>query len=249
LCCVEAPKTCATYSVVWIGAQLLNAGCFTGGATKFFDTKKLATEVASPQGDPEITAACCTPFAEAKCSDWPKTCSNSKIKVAGNSAPADGSNGKTLTQAKYDELCCVEAPKTCATYSSTWILAQAGNGGCYANSATKFFDTKKLAAAVASPQGDAEITAACCTLFADAKCSDWVKSCSNSSKYTAATNSAPADGSSGKTLTQAKYDELCCVDALLCNEYSGDSDSDGVERQAAAPLLGSLLAVMAIAVA
>merc|ERR1719416_256473 len=183
----------------------------------------MSTTVASPQGDAEITAACCTPFADAKCSDWnAMSCSSSsKHTVGTNSAPADGTSGKTLTQAKYDELCCEETPKTCATYSGSWIISQALGSGCVASGATKFFDTKKMSTTVASPQGDAEITAACCTPFADATCSDWnLMSCSSSSKHTVGTNSAPADGTSGKTLTQTKYDELCCVDAVSCNEYT-----------------------------
>jgi len=175
--------------------------------------------------------------------------SSSKQTVGTNSAPADGTSGKSLTQAKYDELCCEEPPKTCASYSVAWLLSQAVGSGCLESGATKFFDTKKMSTTVASPQGKDEIKAACCTPFADATCSDWNSmSCSSSSKFTASTNSAPADGSSGKTLTQAKYDELCCVDAVSCNEYT-DSDTDGAERQATASVLGSLLAAMAIAVA
>merc|ERR1712238_193927 len=148
--------------------------------------------------------------------------------VSSNAAPAGGSAGKTLTQAKYEETCCVVPPQTCSDFSVGWALAQvAGVGGCHGASGgeTKFFDLKKTAVNVAAFSGDgvAEVTAACCTPFANAKCSDWnlvMKSCP-SGKFPQMAASAPADGSAGKTLTQAKYEEMCCVvPQKTCSDFS-----------------------------
>jgi len=208
----------------------------------------MTTTVASPQQNAEIISACCTSFSNAQCSDWTKSCASGQTSKDGTtSAPADGSNGKTLTQVKYQEMCCDDTPKTCADYSVQWLVSEALGDGCYKNSATKFFDTKKMATTVASPQGDSEITSACCTPFAEAKCSDWTMACSDSSHVEVGTSSAPADGTSGKTLTKTKFDELCCFDALSCNAYTDEVDTS--VRQAAVSLLGSLLVAIAIAVA
>jgi len=171
----------------------------------------------------------------------------STSKAGTTSAPGSGGDVKTLSQVEYNDLCCDEPPKTCADYSAAWLVFQGLGTGCSLNSATKFFDTKKMATTVASPQGDSEITSACCTPFAEAKCSDWTMACSDSSHVEVGTSSAPADGTSGKTLTKTKFDELCCFDALSCNAYTDEVDTS--VRQAAVSLLGSLLVAIAIAVA
>merc|ERR1712045_11546 len=98
--------------------------------------------------------------AEAKCSDWAMNC-QSGTKVGTNDAPADSEDGKGLSADKFEELCCEEPPKTCATYSAVWLASQVLNQGCAED--TKFFDTKKLETTVADPAGEAEIKAACCT--------------------------------------------------------------------------------------
>merc|ERR1712127_1147692 len=105
---VESAK-CSSEAVAWGVSQLLGAGC--AADTAFFDGKKADTEIASPGDAAAIKAACCTPFADAKCSDWALvkgSCDTDKIFASGNSAPADSTDGKDLSVAKYKELCCVE---------------------------------------------------------------------------------------------------------------------------------------------
>ena len=64
-----------------------------------------------------MKAACCTPFAQAKCSDWVGfTCASGQMRVGTNNAPPDGTDGKSLTQAKYREMCCA-VPMKCADYT------------------------------------------------------------------------------------------------------------------------------------
>jgi len=122
-------------------SQLAGGGC--AADKKFFDLKKTDAVVAGAAGETEVKAACCTPFADAKCSDWNlKSCTAAGTKkVMSNSAPADGSDGKTLSPTKFKELCCATRPKTCSDFTSTWVLAQAAGKGCAAE--TKFFDLKK----------------------------------------------------------------------------------------------------------
>merc|ERR1712194_410257 len=145
--------------------------------TKFFDTKKNAVTVAAPAGDTEVKIACCTAFAEAKCSDWGIlfSCDAGQNVVGTNSAPPDNADGKTLSSAKYKEMCCVTPPSTCSDFSVAWILSQGLGAGCAQD--TKFFDFKKNAVTVAAPAGVTEVKTACCTAFAEAKCSDWLFSC------------------------------------------------------------------------
>jgi len=192
-----------------------------------------------------VKAACCTPFADAKCSDWAAilgSCDSGKDFIGTNSAPADGADGKSLSSTKYKEMCCVDTPTTCSSYSVVWAAAQLLGGGCAAD--TKFFDLKKAAVTVASA-GDAQVKAACCTPFADAKCSDWasLKSCA-SGTFPVGTNSAPADGADGKTLTQNKYRELCCAQPITC--ASADAFEANSAFQNAASMITVCLAMVAL---
>jgi len=221
MCCVVPPKVCNDFSTAWLTAQAAGTGCALGGETKFFDLKTTFVDVAAPAGDAEVTAACCTAFADAKCSDWTlKSCSVGTTIVSSNAAPADGSAGKTLTQAQYDVSCCVEPLKTCSDSSVAWLKAGRNGGGCQVNDDTNFFDLKKMAVDVVAPAGVEDVRAACCTPFADAKCSDWIKVCPLGTSIVSS-NAAPADGSAGKTLTQAKYEEMCCVvPQKTCSDFS-----------------------------
>jgi hypothetical protein len=215
----------------------LGAGCVAD--TKFFDTKKLAVEVADPAGEAEVKTACCTAFADAKCSDWQVTmgvCPLGKDFEGTNSAAADSTDGKSLSQSKYEERCCVDAPQTCTDFSAAWVLAQALGAGCAPD--TKFFDTKKLAVQVAATStptaGEAAVKAGCCTPFADAKCSDWAAtlgSCTTGT-FIVNTNSAPAEGSDGTALTQAKFQQLCCESPMKCEDYMDTYASSSVSRSA-----------------
>ena len=127
-----------------------------------------------------------------------------------NSAPADGANGKTLSAAKFKEMCCAQTVKKCSQFAVAWALSQVLGQGCATDK--KFFDLKKTAAVVAGPAGETEVKAACCTPFADAKCSDWnTKSCTAADTYKVMSNSAPADGADGQSLSEPKFKELCCA--------------------------------------
>jgi len=116
-------KNCASVSVAWLGAQILGQGCAVDD--KFFDTKKLTTAIGGSQADDDIKAACCTPFAEATCFDWPKGCAAAGDLKAGADvgAPADGKG--TLTQAKFGEYCC-KKPMKCADATAAGSEASAG---------------------------------------------------------------------------------------------------------------------------
>jgi len=234
--CCTAPKTCATYQAIWLIAQA-TGGCSTD--TKFYDRKKPTTVVAAPHGEAEIKAACCTPFADAKCSDWLDNCPAGKVKIGTKSAPADG-DGKSISNAKFNSDCCEDPPKTCATYQASWLLAQA-TGGCSTD--TKFYDRKKPTTVVAAPHGEAEIKAACCTPFADAKCSDWLDTCPQGQVKVAA-NSAPADGD-GKSISEAKFRQHCCITLFKCRDWTSEQDADGSASLYSASQLALLLAVIA----
>merc|ERR1712194_863092 len=193
--CTEQ-KTCSDFSVAWALSQL--AGCGCAEDTKFFDTKKDAVTVAAPAGVTEVKAACCTAFAEAKCSDWRAVlgaCDLGQDFVGTNSAPPDNADGKTLSSAKYKEMCCVS---TCSDFSGVWALSQLAGGGCAED--TKFFDTKKDVVAVAVPAGVTEVKEACCMAFADAKCSDWsaVLGACDAGQNFVWTSSVPPDNADGK---------------------------------------------------
>merc|ERR1712194_331527 len=167
-------------------------------------------------GVPEVKAACCTAFAEAKCSDWSAVlgaCDLGQDFVGTSSAPPDNADGKTLSSAKYKEMCCVS---TWGDFSVAWAASQLLGGGCAED--TKFFDAKKDAVTVAAPAGVTEVKAACCTAFAEAKCSDWraVLGACDAGQNFVGTNSAPPDNADGKTLSSAKYKEMCCVEPITC---------------------------------
>jgi len=239
------------------------------------------------------TTACCDPvFADARCSDWNLMgCPSGKSVAGANSAPADSSSGMGLSQAKYNELCCVDVPITCSAYTAAWVSVQSAGGGCVAD--IKFFDDQKADFEVAAPQGDAEVKAACCTSFADALCNHWHQECPSgkydvgtnsapaygwgsvlsqaqynefccvdmptpsadaqcsdwnlmgcpSGKYLLGTNSAPADSSDGKALSNDKYNELCCVDPMKCADYTGRVNS---VSQATASLVVFVLVITAV---
>ena len=232
MCCITTPKQCSDYSALWIIAQAGNAGCQKDGNKAFFDTKKLAVAVASPQGDAEITSACCSPFSSAKCSDWAGVygCVSGTSVQGDNSAAPDGADGKTFSSVdKFREKCCAAPSKSCSDYSVLWIAAQALGNGCSENSAKDFFDRKKLATTVASPQGEADIKAACCTPYSSAKCSDWagVYGCA-AGTVLLSTDSAAPDSADGKTFsTLAKFRQVCCKTPLKCSAYVGDEKVSG----------------------
>jgi len=200
---------CSEYSAVWAISQVAGGGCKVDN--KFFDLKKGTTPVGGTQSEDDIKAACCTPFADATCADWPTSCGSGTSKVPTNSAPGD-SNG-ALSQADFRTKCCVT---TCSAYSVLWAGAQLLGGGCKADN--KFFDLKKNAVTVGGTQSDSDIKAACCTRFADATCADWPTSCgSGTSKVL--TNSAPGD--SNGALSQANFRTKCCVAPVTtCSAYS-----------------------------
>jgi hypothetical protein len=130
--CCDAVPTCASYAAAWAITQLAGGGC--AADTKFFDMKKTAVEVASPAGTAEVKAACCTPFAQAKCSDWVGlgSCPSGQKLVGTNSAPPDNNDGKTLSQAKYREMCCVVQLQKCSAFAVAWGITQLAGGGCAA---------------------------------------------------------------------------------------------------------------------
>jgi len=166
-CCNHKP--CSTYSGNWLAAQLKGTGgCWTEGAF-FFDTKKLQNAVATPRGDNQIIAACCTPLSESKCSDWPIVCANGKVKVGTNTAGTDSADGKSLSPQEQQTRCCVDKPKTCGDYSFAWIALQLLNQGCRKNG-KKFFDLKKNKETVAT---DSEVESVCCSPVEKATCSDY----------------------------------------------------------------------------
>jgi len=244
-CCKEQ-ETCSDFSVAWALSQLAGGGCAED--TKFFDTKKNADTVAAPAGVPEVKAACCTDFADAKCSDWAAvlgSCNSGQNFVGTNSAPPDNADGKTLSSAKYKEMCCVTPPDTCSDFSVAWALSQLAGGGCAED--TKFFDTKKDAATVAAPAGVPQVKAACCTDFADAKCSDWVavlgSSC-NSGHVFVGTNSAPPDNADGDTVSSAKYKEMCCMEPVTCASMDNEVDSAFQPAVSMVAILGLVVALI-----
>ena len=217
--------TCATYSVAWAISQALGGGC--AADTQFFDLKKLANGVASPQSDSDIKAACCTAFADATCADWVTwSCSSGQARVDANSAPGGGADGMTMTQDDFSSQCCettpapTPAPTTCASFSVAWILSQALGAGCAAD--TEFFDLKKLAVTVSS-SADADVKSACCTPFSEAVCSDWSAMSCQSGQYVVGTNAAPADD--GMTIEVATFRSSCCSDPISCADYAEDVSS------------------------
>jgi len=243
LCCVAPPQTCESFSGAWLISQLAGGGCAED--TEFFDLKKLSAEVGGSQAEADVKAACCTPFSEAQCSDWnTKSCSRGTNVVATNNAPADGTNGMTLSQDKFQELCCVAPPQTCESFSGAWLISQLAGGGCAED--TEFFDLKKLSAEVGGSQAEADVKAACCTPFAEAQCSDWnTMGCSSGSgTFVVDTKAAPADGENGMTLSQDKFQELCCETPMKCEEYTEDVDAS-VPQTAASLVILAFAAIVA----
>lgn len=233
-------KTCSDYSVAWVLSQALGSGCKTDN--KFFDLKNLANAVASPQADADVKAACCTPFADATCSDWNlMACPSSKTKVMTNSAP--GGNDMELSQSDFEDHCCVPTPAptyTCASFSVTWAAAQLVGNGCKTDS--KFFDMKKLDVTVTS-DGDADIKAACCTLLSDAMCSDWFMACP-SGKYVKGNTAAPGEGDD-MSMTTSSFQSTCCGDPLKCADYVADEQISSAARVAASTV-GIIMAVLTV---
>jgi len=234
LCCVPEPETCSKFSAAWLISQALGLGCAED--TKFFDLKKLSAQVGGSQEAADVKAACCTPFAQAQCSDWnTMSCSSGTGVVATNTAPADGANGMTLSQGKFQELCCVPEPETCSEFSAAWLISQAAGSGCAAD--TKFFDLKKLSAEVGGSQAQADIKAACCTPFAEAQCSDWNTMSCSSGTFVMGTKTAPADGANGMTLSQDKFQELCCATPMKCEDYTEVADASVPQTTASLVIL------------
>jgi len=248
MCCVKQLKKCSSFTVAWVISQGLGAGC--AADTKFFDMKKATTEVADPAGTAQVKAACCTPFAQAKCSDWSAVwgvCPSGHSFVGTNSAPPDNGDGKTLSKVKYQQMCCIKQLKKCSSFAVAWVISQGLGAGCAAD--TKFFDMKKATTEVADPAGTTEVKAACCTPFAQAQCSDWaaVLGACPSGKFFSGTNSAPPDNSDGKTLSKAKYQQMCCVNPMKCADYTMTQTSS--VSQATASMVTSVLAITAVMVA
>jgi len=209
-CCSDdfPPSTCADYSVIWAGAQLLGLGCAT--EQKFFDLKTLSKSVLNST-DSAVLEACCTPFEDAVCSDWLLSCESGTFVQAGTSLAGQGDEGtSTPTATVFQDTCC-SADATCANFEFSWIVAQALNQGCAQTD--HFFDTKKSTNAVSSPNEDSSIIDACCTPFADALCSDWrlVNGACQAGAFTS-TNDAPADVNN-RSLSAASYESLCCISA------------------------------------
>jgi len=240
-CCNAAPTpapspTCSSYSAAWVIAQVLGGGCRLGNTLSFFDLKKSTNRVSSPQADSDITAACCTPFADATCADWLMSCPSGQSRVDTNAAVGDGNNGMTLSVISHGSQCCRPTPAptyTCASFSGIWAAAQLVGGGCAPD--TKFFDLKKSAVSVAST-ANADVETACCTPFSEAKCSDWNLMMCPVGKYKVGTNAAAGQGSNGMTLTATNFQSSCCSDALLCSSYG--------EASSAARVAASFVAVM-----
>jgi len=220
LCCAKKATKCSDFSAKMLLEQVLGSGC--AADNRFFDLKKKDVVVGGNAGDTQIKAACCTPFAEAKCSDWnTNVCTDAGTrKVMSNSAPADGANGKTLSAAKFKELCCAKKVQTCSDFQAKWLVAQVTGSGCATDN--KFFDLKKKDAVPAGAAGVTEVKAACCTPFAEAKCSDWnTNVCTDAGTRKVMSNSAPADGANGKTLSATKFKELCCAKKpMTCSNFA-----------------------------
>lgn len=208
---------CSEYSAVWAISQVAGGGCKVDN--KFFDLKKGTTPVGGTQSEDDIKAACCTPFADATCADWPTSCGSGTSKVPTNSAPGD-SNG-ALSQANFRTKCCVAPVTTCSAYSVVWAAAQLLGGGCKPDN--KFFDLKKSDVAVGGTQSDSDVKAACCTPFADATCADWntVRTC-DTGKFLDGAVAAPTDGT---TISDSEYKELCCKDPMACADYVVETDA------------------------
>lgn len=236
--------TCSSYSAAWVLAQVIGSGCRAGNALRFFDLKKPTNRVASPQADSDITAACCTAFADATCADWNlMTCSAGQSKVGTNAAVGDSNDGMTLSANSHSTQCCVPTPAptyTCASFSGVWAASQLVGAGCAVDK--KFFDLKKSAVSVASTES-ADVKAACCTPFSDAKCSDWNLMMCSAGQYKVGTNAAPGQGSNGMTLTATKFKSDCCRDALLCSRYDEVSSAARVAASFVA-VMGAVLVVM-----
>jgi len=251
-CCDVSPTrrttpTCATYSAAWAISQLFGAGC--AADTQFFDLKKSTTEVASPQGDDDIKAACCTDFADATCADWLMSCPSGHALVGTNSAPGGGSTGMTLGQEDFESQCCettpapTSAPLTCASFSVVWTASQLLGGGCATD--TKFFDLKKVTVSVPS-NADDDVRSACCTAFSEAVCSDWVFMTCTSGQYVVETNAAPADGDDGMTIGTTSFVSSCCSDPISCADY-GDGDGDDGEEVSTASAVSASIAAASVA--
>jgi len=161
---------------------------------------------------------CCA--ETAKCSSL--TCSSGYQLKSDAASISCSSDAASCT----DDQCCTAIP-TCLDYSVSWIAASLVGGGCAADNSNKFFDLKKSGDQVASPQGEDEVTAACCTAYSDAVCSDWaplMPACSPS-KYVKTSSAAPPDADDGKTLSDDAFSELCCVTYGTCSDDEASSSS------------------------
>jgi len=260
LCC-ETKATCTFGSGVFMATGISECGKLD---KQFFDLKKGQNRFDATGDAASIIAnrntACCTPFSQALCSDWTlpikPNCGSGLTKVGTNTAPADGANGITLTDAKYTEYCCV-GKATCSSYTcpdgydakagttkcSTYMADSCSQSTCCTEKPTcasnsgllyitgiaecaaeekMFFDLKKAQSNFVVST-DAAVTkanriAACCTPSAEATCWDWstVTTCAANTFDAGQTVDAPPDGDDGKTLSEAKYRELCCVGAVSC---------------------------------
>jgi predicted SnoaL-like aldol condensation-catalyzing enzyme len=222
LCC---GKTCSEFRVAWAVAQAIGGGC--AADNKFFDTKKASTAVADPAGDGEVKAACCTPFADATCSDWApvKSCNSGDIVSEADQSKSAVDTPSNMRDVKFKESCCSLEPKPCSQFVVAWAVAQLAGGGCAADN--KFFDSNKASAIVAEPAGDDEIKAACCTPFADATCGDWapVKSCKLGDFVVDHAKSAIDTPDSSPWMSNDKYKELCCGPPMKCEDWTYEVDS------------------------
>jgi len=158
--CRRAATRCqfaVSFSAAWIIPQAADGGCAED--TKFFDLKTLSAEVGCTQGEADVKAACCTRAAIGI------QCHAVQARPAvfdTNKALADGANGNTVSQSKFQELCC-DVDNSCARFSGAWLISQAIGAGCAQD--TKFFDLEKLSAEVGGSQEEVDVKAACCTPF------------------------------------------------------------------------------------
>jgi len=207
------------------------------------------------------------------------SCSSGTYLTGSTSAPGEGANGNTMSQASFNDICCAESAKcssftcssgyqskpsagsiscpsdaasctnggccdaipTCLDYSAIWITASLIGGGCSLGNSNNFFDTKKNGDQVASPYGDDEVTAACCTPYSDAVCNDWapvLASC-GSGTYLTGSTSAAGEGANGNTMSQASFNDICCATYETCPVDAGNDDqtSSSSHSRVLAPLI------------
>lgn len=218
-------STCATYAVGWLVSQALGQGC--AAQQQFWDLKKNNVQLSNGE-TATVAAGCCTAYADATCSDWTLTCPLGQNKLPAPIAPADGPSSQstftTLSQSRFNTLCCQAPTVTCSSLKVLWIAAAlTTGGGCLDNN--QFFDLKKENVEFTNT-GNPAVVAACCSNFADATCADWPKTCAFGTALVPA-KAAPADGPAGQsvltTLGNPMFQDTCCkvpTTTKTCGAYS-----------------------------